>query len=95
MPRRRPRKAEREADEIGAFVRRMVRALTRRAADGDVEALVQMVQTRRALDVEILTAARALVAFGWTYAEIGRELGISKQRAHQRFAPKPPTEAAQ
>lgn len=87
MGRRRRREA-READEIGAFMRRMCRALRRRAEAGDLEALVQMVAVRRTLEAETREAARALVAFGYSYAELGQGLGMTKQGAFRRFAPR-------
>src|SRR5690349_2760645 len=86
------RRQDREALELAAFLRRMGRALVRRAGDGDLDALVALVDSRAALDVAIGDAARALhtwrvdgVHDGYSWAEIGRAVGISKQAAQQRF----------
>jgi hypothetical protein len=66
----------------------MGRALVRRAADGDLDALAALVESRDALDAAIGDAARALhydfhQPYSWT--EIGREVGITRQAAQQRF----------
>jgi hypothetical protein len=70
-----------------AFIRRTLRALTRRAAEGDPEALVALVHLRAQITEEIPAAARGLHAFGYSWGWIARELGITRQAAQQRFAP--------
>lgn len=70
---------------MGAFMRRTARAMTRRAAEGDADALVELVRLRAEVDTQIAASARELLAFGWTLAELARELGISRQAAHKRF----------
>lgn len=82
------RRKEREAPELAGFLRRMARALVRRAAAGDLEALAALVESRDALDVAIGDAARALhydFTQPYSWGEIARELGISRQAAQQRF----------
>lgn len=82
------RRKEREALELAGFLRRMSRALVRRAADGDLDALVALVESRAALDAAIVDAAQALhydYRTPYSWAEIAREIGITKQAAHQRF----------
>lgn len=79
------RREPREALEMGAFMRRTARAMTRRAAAGEVDALTELVRLRAEVDQQIEASGRALVAFGYSLGEIGRELGITRQAAHQRF----------
>lgn len=79
------RSAITEADKYGAFVRRIMRAYGRRVADRDIEGLSGLVTLRDELDVQIRDTAKALQAQGYSWAEIGRTLGISKQAAQQRF----------
>ncbi len=74
-----------EADKFGAFARRIMRAYGRRVADRDIEGLAGLAALRTELDVQIADTAKALQAQGYSWAEIGRTLGISKQAAQQRF----------
>ncbi len=77
--------AQTEADKYGAFVRRIMRAYGRRVADRDIEGLAGLASLRAELDEEIRRSAKELQAQGYSWAEIGRVLGISKQAAQQRF----------
>jgi len=75
-----------ECPEIAAFLKRMARAMVRRAAEGDLEALSALQESRDAIDVAMTDAARALhddFLYSWT--QIGTELHISRQAARQRF----------
>ena len=74
-----------ENDEYAAFVRRIIRAYARRIATGDVEALTDMVGLSALLDEAIDQAVIGLRAHGYSWAEIGQRLGISRQAAHQRW----------
>jgi hypothetical protein len=74
-----------ENDEYAAFVRRIVRAHARRVATGDVEALTDMVALSSVLDDAITEAVIGLRAHGYSWAEIGQRLGISRQAAQQRW----------
>lgn len=74
-----------EAPEIAAFQRRMARAMVRRAVDGDLETLSALVDTQRAIDAALGQAARALHESGYSWTEIARELGTTRQNARQRF----------
>lgn len=81
---RAPRRV-RESPELAGFLRRMARALVRRAERHDLDALGALRQARDDIDLAIGDAARALAA-EYTWDQIGAELGISKQAAHKRFA---------
>jgi hypothetical protein len=74
-----------ENDEYAAFVRRIIRAYARRVATGDVEALTDMVGLSSLLDDAIGHAVIGLRAHGYSWAEIGQRLGISRQAAQQRW----------
>lgn len=68
-----------------AFIGRTLRAMTKRAADGDPEALTALVAVRAQVAVEIPKAARGLHDFGYSWGWIARELGITRQAAQQQF----------
>ncbi|AVT38015.1 hypothetical protein [Plantactinospora sp. BB1] len=74
-----------ENDEFAAFARRIIRAHGRRVATGDVEALRDLVALSADLDQAIGQAVIGLRAFGYSWAEIGQRLGISRQAAQQRW----------
>lgn len=77
-----------ESPELGAMVRRMVRALVRRAAEGDTEALEQLAQ----LETELPTATTCAMALmhsvyelpWYSFGELAQVLGVSRQAARQR-----------
>jgi hypothetical protein len=74
-----------EADKFGAFARRIVRAYGRRVADRDIEALTGLVQLRDELDAAIVDAVHGLHGNPYSWTEIGRALGITRQAAQMRF----------
>ncbi|HEY9475948.1 MAG TPA: hypothetical protein VIS06_19120 [Mycobacteriales bacterium] len=82
-----PRRVRRvvENDKFGAFVRRVVRAHSRRIADGDVEALPDLLTLARDIDTAIGQAVTGLRQFGYSWAEIASRLGITRQAAQQRW----------
>ena len=75
----------RENDEYAAFARRVLRAYARRVADGDVEALTLMTDLADEIDTAISQAVTGLRAFGYSWAEIGSRLGVTRQAAQQRW----------
>ena len=81
---KRPRRQV-ENDEYAAFVRRILRAYSRRVGDGDVEALALMLGLAEEIDTAIAEAVKGLRARGYSWAEIGSRLGITRQAAHQRW----------
>jgi hypothetical protein len=78
-PNRRRRSVE--SDESGAFVRRVLHAYGRRVEDGDVEALVLLVGLAAEIDAVMAEAVKGLRACGYSWAEIGSRLAISRQAA--------------
>ena len=74
-----------ENGEYAAFARRVLRAYARRVADGDVEALTLMLGLSAEIDTAITEAVKGLRAFGYSWAEIGSRLGITRQAAQQRW----------
>ena len=75
----------RENDEYAAFARRVLRAYARRIADGDVEALTLMTDLADEIDTAISQAVQGLRGFGYSWAEIGSRLGVTRQAAQQRW----------
>jgi len=78
-----------ENDEYAAFARRVLRAYARRIAAGDIEALTLLLNL--GTDVENATrhAVIGLREFGYSWAEIGTRLGITRQAAQQRWGERP------
>jgi hypothetical protein len=74
-----------ENDEYAAFARRVLRAYARRVATGDVEALTLMLGLSAEIDTAISQAVTGLREFGYSWAEIGSRLGITRQAAQQRW----------
>ena len=74
-----------ENNEYSAFVRRILRACARRVGDGDVEALALMTGLAEEIDTAIAEAVKGLRTRGYSWAEIGSRLGITRQAAQQRW----------
>jgi hypothetical protein len=68
-----------------AFVHRILRAYSRRVGDGDVEALALMLGLAEEIDAATAEAVKGLRACGYSWAEIGARLGITRQAAQQRW----------
>ena len=75
-----------ENDEYAAFARRVLRAYASRVATGDVEALSLMLGLSAEIDDAIAQAVSGLREFGYSWAEIGARLGITRQAAQQRWS---------
>jgi hypothetical protein len=74
-----------ENDEYTAFVGRVIRAYSRRVVAGDVDAIAAMIQTAADLDAAIHQAVLGLRRSGYSWAEIGMRLSVSRQAAQQRW----------
>ena len=81
----RPRVRE-TATEFAGFARRVIRAHGRRVAAGDVAALGSLADLSRELDAAMADAVTRLRAdHGYSWADIGRELGVTRAAACNRF----------
>jgi len=74
-----------ENPEYAAFLRRVIRAYSRRVAAGDIEAITTMAALASDLEDATRQAITALNAFGYSWADIGMRLGITRQGAQQRW----------
>lgn len=74
-----------ETREFAAFVRRIVRAYSRRVADGDVDALPELRALSAEIDAAIGKSVAGLRAAGYSWADIATRLGTTRQAAQQRF----------
>jgi len=74
-----------ENDEYGAFARRILRSYARRIAIGDVEALTGMTTLANDIETAIRTAVIGLREHGYSWADIGTRLGVTRQAAQQRW----------
>ena len=72
-------------DEYASFARRVLRAYARRVATGDIDALIAMTDLSAEIDAVIGQAVTGLRGFGYSWAEIGTRLGITRQAAQQRW----------
>ena len=77
---------QRECHELGSAVVRLLKALSKRAEGGDLQALNELRKVDSAVALEMLRAALTLNReAGYTWTEIGLAAGLSKQAAHQRW----------
>jgi hypothetical protein len=74
-----------ENDEYAAFTRRILAAHGRRIAGGDIEGLASLATLAEDVDTAMRTAVEGLRAAGFSWADVGSRLGMSRQAAHQRF----------
>jgi hypothetical protein len=74
-----------ENSEFAAFSRRVVRAHGRRVADGDPDALTDLLGLADEIDRSIGQAVSGLRSAGYSWAEIGSRIGMSRQAAQQRW----------
>ena len=75
-----------ENDDYAAFIQRVIRAYSRRVASGDIDALTGMAALSGELDQAIAEAITALrTRHGYSWADIGTRLGITRQAAQQRW----------
>jgi hypothetical protein len=74
-----------ENDEYAAFLRRVIRAYSRRVASGDIEAITAMAALADHLDEATRQAITGLRQSGYSWADIAMRLGITRQGAQQRW----------
>ncbi|WP_198954785.1 hypothetical protein [Kineosporia sp. R_H_3] len=78
-------RAEVENTDYAAFATRVIRAHARRVADGDVDALADLLRLAAEVDTATQTAVTGLRAFGYSWGEIATRLGTTRQAAQQRW----------
>lgn len=74
-----------EAPDMGAMATRVLRALARRAGEGDVEALEELASLTNTMTEQLGAGVAGYRAMGHSWADIGLALGTSRQNAQQRF----------
>ena len=79
-----------ENDAYADFARRIIAAYSRRVATGDIEAITDLVNLSDNVDKAIAYAIGGLRAFGYSWADIGHRLGISRQACQQRWGGETP-----
>ena len=71
------------------MLRRITAGLGRRVASGDIASLPSLWSQREYLDSTIRwTVAQLLAVHGYSWSDIARELGVSRQAARQRWGGK-------
>src|SRR6266700_1058986 len=73
-----------ENDEYAAFARRVLRAYGRRIATGDIDAITELNSLYGEVESALGRAVLGLRLLGYSWAEIGSRLGVTRQAAHQR-----------
>jgi hypothetical protein len=75
-----------ENPEYAAFARRILRAYARRISGGDIEALADITILAADVDDAIRQAVTRLRRdYGYSWADIGARLGVTRQAAQQRW----------
>lgn len=74
-----------ESPAVGAAAGRMMKGLVKRAANGDTEALEQLLGLDAVLASATREAGAALHDFGYSWAELGSVAGTTRQGAASRF----------
>jgi hypothetical protein len=86
----RPRQAV-ENPEYAAFAQRILKAYARRVATGDIEAvalmadLADLADLADTIDTIIRDAVTGLRDRGYSWADVGSRLGVTRQAAQQRW----------
>jgi DNA-directed RNA polymerase specialized sigma24 family protein len=74
-----------ENDEYAAFTRRILRAYARRIATGDIDAIADLSDLFTEVEAALGKAIIGLHLLGYSWADIGQRLGVTRQAAHQRW----------
>jgi hypothetical protein len=74
-----------ENDEYASFLRRVIRAYSRRVAAGDIEAVADMTAIADEIGTAIQDAITGLRRNGYSWADIALRLNITRQAAQQRW----------
>jgi hypothetical protein len=79
------RKSDVENDAFGRFAVRVIRAHGRRIAEGDIEGLSDLLDLAKELQSATQVAVDGLRVAGYSWAEIGSRLGMTRQAVQQRW----------
>lgn len=71
--------------EYGKFVLRVLRAYGRRVSHNDPADLAELVEVQRAVEQTIRESVQGLRDAGFSWADIGSAVGITRQAAQQRW----------
>jgi hypothetical protein len=74
-----------ENSQYAAFARRILRAYARRISTGDIDALADITILAADIDDATRHAITGLRTAGYSWAEIGARLGVTRQAAQQRW----------
>ena len=74
-----------ENPEYASFARRVLKAYARRVADGDIDALRELVVFVTDVDDATRVAVAGLRRWGYSWFDIATQVGMSKQAAQQRW----------
>jgi len=85
---KRPRRVV-ENDEYAAFLRRVIRAYSRRVGSGDIDAIAEMAALADHLDAAIGDAITGLRVIGYSWADIALRLNVTRQAVQQRWGGEP------
>lgn len=88
------KRREREIPAYASAVRRMIRSHGRRVGDADPEDLPGLLAMREVVDEAIEDAVRGQREAGFSWAQIARGLGTTRQAAQQRFGIRPSSHPA-
>lgn len=80
-----------DTEDMTAAAIRQVRAIGRRAGAGNVEDLAELAKVGQAVDDALVVAVRACAAGDdspYSWGDVGRALGMPRQNAHRKYAPK-------
>jgi hypothetical protein len=70
------------------MVERMIKAYAKRIGESDVEELPRMIDMHRVLDEGLDRAVAGLRKFGYSWGEIAKRTGTTRQGAQQRWGKK-------
>jgi hypothetical protein len=74
-----------ENPDYAAFAARIICAHGRRIADGDIDALPDLIALAAQLDTATQHAVNGLRTFGYSWGDIASRLGTTRQAAQQRW----------
>lgn len=83
-----PTKRVKDVEEVIGGLARQVRAVEKRAGEEDPWAVAEMLRMRDELDAAVVRTVARLRDRGYTWKDIGFNMGIGPVTAHKRYAAK-------